>query len=389
MRLGLGVSFVVILGTAAALTSPVYTTVTRLDGPALAATPAVDSTDDGPHIYWVNRSNAIVFHWCDGEFRLRQFRVSRTLRFDGLCHDSLVAHAISNETPRVQPSRFDDVSKILTVSDIHGEYDALVNILQNAGVIDSTLQWSWGRGHLVVLGDVFDRGSGVTESLWLIHRLEREAADAGGRVHFVLGNHELMVLRGDLRYVNANYLDGLVRATRISYDDLYGPDMELGRWLRSKHTAIRLNGILFVHAGIGPALVERGMRLDALNNAVRASLDLRSYALVFSDTANFLFGSEGPFWYRGYHYAMEGSYPRAAPEDVAAVLDFYDATAVVVGHTEIEQVLSLYDGRVIGVDVPVEKLGGLQALLWEGGRFSRVTATGVIEPLETGIPRAP
>jgi len=389
MRLGLSVSLAVILGTAAALRSPADSIANRLDGTALAEARAADSTDDGPHVYWVNRSSAIVFHWCNGGFTARRFRVSRTLRFDGLCGDSVVAYAISNETPRVQPYRFDNVPKILTVSDIHGEYEALVSILQNAGVISSTLHWIWGRGHLVVLGDVFDRGSGVTESLWLIHRLESEAADAGGRVHFVLGNHELMVLRGDLRYVNANYLDGLVRATRISYDDLYGPDMELGRWLRSKHTAIRLNGILFVHAGIGPALVERRMSLDALNDAVRASLDLRSYALVFSDTANFLFGSEGPFWYRGYHYAMEGSYPRASPEDVATVLDFYDADAVVVGHTEIEQVLRLYDGRVIGVDVPVEDLGGFQALLWEGGSFSRVTATGAIEPLETGIPRAP
>ena len=389
MRLGLSASFAVILGSAAVLTSPVGTTALRGDGHALAVPLAADSTDDGPYVYWVNRSNAIVFHRCDGGLEVRRFRVSRTLRFDGFCGDSVVAYAIPSETPRVQPSRFDNVPKILTVSDIHGEYDALVSILQNAGVISGTLHWIWGRGHLVVLGDVFDRGSGVTESLWLIHRLESEAADAGGRVHFVLGNHELMVLRGDLRYVNAKYLDGIVRATRVTYDDLYGPDMELGRWLRSKHTAIRLNGILFVHAGIGPALVERGMKLDALNDAVRASLDLRSYALVFSDTASFLFGSEGPFWYRGYHYAMEGRYPRASPEDVAAVLDFYNATAVVVGHTEIEQVLSLYDGRVIGVDVPVEELGGLQALLWEGGRFSRVTVAGAIEPLETGSPTVP
>jgi hypothetical protein len=388
MRLGLSVSFAVILGTAAALTPLVGTTATRLDGPVLAAAHLADSTDDGPHVYWVNRSSAIVFHWCNGGLEAQRFRVSRTLRFDGLCGDSVVAYAISNETPRVQPSRFANVPKILTVSDIHGEYEAFVSILQNAGVISNTLHWIWGKGHLVVLGDVFDRGSGVTESLWLIHRLETEAADAGGRVHFVLGNHELMVLRGDLRYVNAKYLDGIVRATRITYDDLYGPDMELGRWLRSKHTAIRLNGILFVHGGIGPAVVERGMRLEALNDAVRASLDLRSYALVFSDTAQLLLGSEGPFWYRGYHYAL-GSYPRASPEDVETVLDFYDADAVVVGHTEIEQVLSLYDGRVIGVDVPVEDLGGFQALLWEGGSFSRVTPAGAIEPLETVPAGAP
>ena len=69
-------------------------------------------------------------------------------------------------------------------------------------VIDTDLTWSFGDGHLVIVGDVFDRGPNVTECLWLIYRLEQEASAAGGAVHFLLGNHELMVMRGDLRYLN-------------------------------------------------------------------------------------------------------------------------------------------------------------------------------------------
>jgi hypothetical protein len=280
----------------------------------------------------------------------------------------------------VQPHVFENVPRILTVSDIHGEYEALVDLLKNASVIDKDLHWSWGDGHLVVLGDVFDRGDKVTECLWLIYRLEREAKLSGGRVHFTLGNHEKMALRGDLRYVNEKYMSGIADRTDIPYDDLFGPHMELGRWLRSKHIAVKLNDVVFVHGGLPPAVVERGLTLDTMNVAVRASLDFRSYELLFSDLEWFLLSGAGPLWYRGYHQARSG-YSRATAAQLDTILGFYGAEAIVVGHSEIAHVASLYEGRVYGIDVPVQELGGLQALLWEGGEFFRVLATGILEPL--------
>ncbi len=45
-------------------------------------------------------------------------------------------------------------------------------------------------------GDMFDRGDQVTECLWLVYALEETAKAAGGYVHFILGNHELMNLQG-------------------------------------------------------------------------------------------------------------------------------------------------------------------------------------------------
>jgi hypothetical protein len=152
--------------------------------------------------------------------------------FDGFCDDSLTSYRIARRAPTEGPEVQDGISRIFAVSDIHGEYEALVGLLANAGVIDEEQHWNWGDGHLVVLGDIFDRGDRVTECLWLIHALELEAEEAGGRVHYTLGNHEVMVLQGDLRYVNAKYLEGIVQETGIDYQDLFGPAMEFGRWLR-------------------------------------------------------------------------------------------------------------------------------------------------------------
>ncbi|MEQ9007674.1 MAG: metallophosphoesterase, partial [Ekhidna sp.] len=88
---------------------------------------------------------------------------------------------------RVQPSIFTGVDKIAALSDIHGQYDLAVEILRNNQIIDAELNWSFGDGHLVIVGDIFDRGDKVTVALWLIYELEQQARAVDGRVHYLLG----------------------------------------------------------------------------------------------------------------------------------------------------------------------------------------------------------
>lgn len=338
-----------------------------------------DSMNDGPHVYWQNDTTAIVFYLCDDSLKTKVHQVADTLRFDGFCTDSRTEYVIPAQAPSVQPFVVDGAPRIFAVSDVHGEYEAFVDLLRNAGVIDEELHWSWGDGQLVIVGDTFDRGDRVTECLWLIYRLEQEAEKVGGRVHFVLGNHDVMVIYGDKRYVNHKYLDGIAKKSRIRYEDLYGPVMEMGRWLRSKNSVVKLNGVLFVHGGIPPWFAERGTTLEEINEATRADLEFKSYELAFGDSLKAIFGGRGVFWYRGYHYAMEGSYPKATPEQIDTILDAYDVRAIVVGHSEIDRVDSLYGGKVFGIDVPLEELGSLQGLLLRNGNFYRVMGTGDLE----------
>ena len=42
----------------------------------------------------------------------------------------------------------------------------------------------------------------VNEILWFVYDLEGQAKEKGGRVHYLLGNHEYMVLYNDLRYIH-------------------------------------------------------------------------------------------------------------------------------------------------------------------------------------------
>lgn len=357
--------------------------VPRTDGPAPAGQPAAaDSLNDGPHVYWQDRTHAIVFYLCGDSAPAVHYEARDTLAFAGLCGDSLARYRVPVRPYAPARATWTGVPRFLAISDIHGEYDALVDFLERAGVVDSTGRWSWGDGHLVVVGDVVDRGAGVTECLWFLHRLEQEAELAGGHVHLTLGNHEMMVMRDDLRYVNEKYTNGIVRSVGVRYQDLYGPEMELGRWLRSKPFVLKLNDVVFVHGGIAPQVVARGLGIDTLNAIGRANLDMSSVAFTFSDLPSLVLGSSGPLWYRGYLTARAGLYPAATPEEFDAVLEFYGAGAIVVGHTDIGQVMRLREGRLLAIDVSLETLGTFQGLLWEGGTFSVVSGLGTILPLD-------
>lgn len=341
-----------------------------------------DSTFDGPHVFWRSADTVTILYYCDGASVRSDLPITDTIRFTGLCSDSNTQYAIPSEPPAVGPDEFAGVSKILAVSDIHGEYEIIVSFLRNAGVIDKALHWIWGDGHLVFVGDIPDRGDRVTECLWLIYRLEQEAKRSGGRVHLVLGNHEVMVMQSDLRYVNDKYTrkESVVRQARITYEDLYGPGSELGRWLRTKHTLLKINEILFVHGGLHPDLATGGWTMERINETIRANLDTRSDTRAFDEEVNFLFRSKGPLWYRGFHYDL--GYPKATAEDVQSVLDHFNVRHIAVGHTEVERITALYDGGVLAIHTPRAVYDTFEGLLWQDGNLSVITITGSHRPLE-------
>lgn len=93
--------------------------------------------------------------------------------------------------------------KIVVVGDIHGAHTAFVELLQATDLVDSAQNWSGGNTHFVSLGDILDRGAESRKSMDLLMKLQTQAQQAGGQVHVVAGNHELMNIMGDLRYVSA------------------------------------------------------------------------------------------------------------------------------------------------------------------------------------------
>ena len=121
--------------------------------------------------------------------------------------------------------RWSGVERIVAMSDVHGAFDAMTVTLAKAGVIDEQHRWNGGATHLVITGDILDRGPDSRKVMDLLMRLEPEAVAAGGQVHLLLGNHEVMNLVGDLRYVSKKEFAAFADDETTKHRD---------RWLR-KH----------------------------------------------------------------------------------------------------------------------------------------------------------
>lgn len=200
--------------------------------------------------------------------------------------------------------RADAVQRVVAIADVHGAYEAMVETLGNVGILDDDLAWAGGEAHLVIVGDLLDRGPRSRDALDILMRLEGEAAAAGGKVHVLIGNHEMMNMVGDLRYVSkAEYKafakdetrrqrdhwfgawlgrsGGFQATQRQRFDNLFprgyfalreafSPQGVYGKWLLEKNVIAVINGTAFVHGGLPPEVVDYG--LDGVNQGLKQDL---------------------------------------------------------------------------------------------------------------------
>lgn len=223
--------------------------------------------------------------------------------------------------------RYENVARVVAISDIHGAYDAMNETLQRAAILDEELKWSGGEAHLVIVGDILDRGPDSRAAMDLLMRLEEEAATAGGRVHVLIGNHESMLIKGDMRYVSdEEYADfasdetkeerdrwfGLYATrhgvegpeARAAFDDefpqgyfamrrAFRPDGEYGSWLLDKNVLIVIDGTAYVHGGLPPQVEALGG--DGVNRSLRKILRTYSESLEVLNEAGVILPTDSHY----------------------------------------------------------------------------------------------
>lgn len=311
---------------------------------------------------------------------------------------------------------FENVERIVAIGDVHGAHDELVSILRGTELIDEELNWTGGAAHLVSVGDLLDRGDHGRQVLDLLMRLENEAAAAGGAVHVLLGNHEVMVLTGDLRYVSegdfAQYgseSHGGMPPGFMEYRAAFAPAGEYGRWLLGKPVMIRIDDSLFVHGGLSGMLADKSLAtinasamhdvrrfaegrhalldagllsdtddFDAIRARARTLADgsseeeYRDLARGMLEALNGLpFHPDGPLWYRGSSLC----HPYTETMIASGVLKQLGAKRAAFGHTPTHnrRITSRMDGRVYRIDTGINNeayQGRPSALVIEGDRVS-------------------
>jgi hypothetical protein len=302
---------------------------------------------------------------------------------------ALAMAASDGVEPRLgaEPScRIDGVERIVAIGDVHGAYNEVVRILRAARLIDSRNRWIGGNTHLVQLGDLVDRGPDSRKAIDLFRSLEKDAERAGGHVHVLLGNHEVMRILGDLRYVTPGeyeafatrdspsvreryfQLNGLtatednLTATPLGSVEMriaFGPQGSYGRWLRELNVVAEINGIAFVHGGLSPAVA--AMSCDDINETVRREIGTDIDKTRETPLESLAAREDGPLWYRGL-----AQVPDTAGEQIDETLSQHHARAIVVGHTVATEgrVRVRFGGKVLQIDT------GMQPAYASGGRAS-------------------
>lgn len=285
---------------------------------------------------------------------------------------------------------FTGVDRIVAIGDVHGAHQRFVEILRASGVLDERLRWAGGRTHLVQLGDVVDRGPDSLQSLDLLERLQKDAARAGGAVHPLLGNHEVMRLLGDERYVTPGEYEAFASADSPKIRDAYlkraetlkepvaqppalgfvemrlafGRNGRYGKWLRSLNTVVQIDGVVFVHGGISPTAA--GLSCEAINATVRREMT-DDIDQTRSDPRNQLATrTDGPLWYRGLAEEPESFAPA-----VDEILASQHARAIVIAHTVTadKRIRARFGGKVVQMDT------GMQPAYIPDGRASALEIT--------------
>lgn len=306
---------------------------------------------EGPYLFYQNDSTVQVNYIRGNKnegFYLDQKDYSTTDNIPAQCFfplDSTKFDFSIKSNFEIPQTIYNDNNKVLAISDIESGYKTFRDFLISSKVINQNLNWTFGKGHLVLVGDFVDRGFSTTQVLWFIYKLEQDAKTKGGHVHFIIGNHELKNMYGDYQAASLKYtfVASILGKTQ---SDLYDSNSVLGNWMASKNVIESINGNLFSHGGLHPDIANLDMSLEDINTFVRASYYTAPFPKVNkSDTDILLSSKTGICWYRGYFK------DDLTQEEVNKPLDKFNAKSIIVGHTLQSKVKNYYNGRVIGIDI--------------------------------------
>ena len=298
--------------------------------------------------------------------------------------------------PAPQPQR------IVAVGDLHGDYDAWLQIARAAGLIDATNHWAGGKTILVQMGDVTDRGSDSLQIIRNLQQLQSEAPRTGGKVVVVLGNHEAMNLLGDNRYTTpgeyAAFVDDRSPAVRerlymsirkkleaqahltnpkalpsevrdqwlketplgwVEHRLAWSPSGELGQWAMRNPAVVKIGDTLFAHGGLSAEYAK--LSIDEINRRVA-----RAMAAGDDTPQSILDDPLGPLWYRGLVMrdadaeARRGASPHPAQEEeLDAVLAAFGVKRHVIAHTpSLNGIAITNNGRLIRIDTGISRYYG-------------------------------
>ncbi len=288
-----------------------------------------------------------------------------------------------NEVPRQR--------EVITIPDVHGDHDAMINALRSMDVIDANNNWSGGNKRIQFIGDLIDRGGQDKEVFDTIIKLSNQAKESGGHIDVMIGNHELFlfdVLYGSGDSAKRSFSSHLRNGGVEFYQSLgikeYGSMDAIKRFffhekpeylefLRSMKAMEQVDDVLYVHAGLPPKWADMfgDYGVDAINQKFWEdckSGDLTEWTAVGSDRGGDVSLSDvSPLW---ADFDNLNQYTDAQVAQIAENLKARGVNVVVVGHSrsefvEMNQRFEEYGIKFINTDASMTR--GYGGTSTEGG----------------------
>ncbi|CAI9262964.1 unnamed protein product [Lactuca saligna] len=302
-------------------------------------------------------------------------------------------------SPPVFQTSFPSPERLIAIGDLHGDLLKSKQALRLAGLIDSNDRWSGGSSTLVQVGDVLDRGGQELKILYFLEKLKRQAVKSGGNVITMNGNHEIMNVDGDFRYVTLSGLeeftnwadwfcignnmkslcDGLEKPRdlyegiplsfpRVKQEYVKGFRSRIAalrpqgpvatRFLSKNLTVVVVGESVFVHGGILPDHVAYG--LDRINEEVRDWIS----GLKEKVASSLVRGRNSLVWLRKFSNEVAKDCDCSMLEHVLSTIP--GARRMIMGHTIQEAGINGACGnRAIRIDVGMSRgcINGLPEVL--------------------------
>ncbi|KAG9000408.1 hypothetical protein FRB94_005462 [Tulasnella sp. JGI-2019a] len=276
---------------------------------------------------------------------------------------------------------------IVAIGDIHGDFANLIKVLKMSGVVAENGSWTGAADYLVQTGDLLDRGDDTLDIYRYYEDLRVQASAHGGHLVSHLGNHEVMNLLGDWRYVWPSEIDTfesvearqrlistgwIGKAWRANYSittrlplhpALGVINVNYDHSKASSFQGLSHAALSFCHGGLAPSYSNLTPYPSAINDIgttlVTRLQDRKVQPLPHppfpyegipadaTDDERELYGGYGPLWYRGWAEDDEDVVCKA----VTGVLKKIGVKRLVMGHTlNLSHIVSRCDGKILIID---------------------------------------